>query len=288
MAILIAYLAAILAAPPLLAYDGPVHQRLTFIAAQHFNRCVTDTAVPRLTPLQVRYIAKANIAQAEPGFFRRVSRWNYYDREAQDERNLLWFIETRMHEHYNTMVGRLDTPENLGDHYSNLGRVVNYLQDVTSPAHVVPVFTNRWWRFSVGDKFDGFRVDEDAIEAAIGDACDAIRIDDGDFQTLLRASADSTIEAVQGPISGMPVSWEVFWELSDNEGSFGQYGAAGNSFGRQAEFRCTEDKRERCVLLEDDPLYVRFAVERHVRAVRATIAAMARTQHLATGAVIAR
>ena len=72
-------------------------------------------------------------------------------------------------------------------------------------------------------------------------------------------------------MSGMPTTWEAFWTLGA-PGEFGEYGDAGNNFGRPTRFNCGE--AERCVLLKDDPLYAAFALERHVAAVRATMAAM--------------
>lgn len=255
------------------AFDGSLHQQLTFIAAKQFNRCVAGSQVPRLTPLQVRYIAKANVGQAESNLFRRAVRWGYYDRKGQDEKSLLWFIQTRFHGHFNDTVNALDASDGLGDTYSNLGRIVNYLQDMTSPAHVVPVYTTRWWRLNVSDRFDGFPVDEDAVTSLIGDDCAPIAFGFDNYHALLAATADQTLHAVQTPIPGMPASWEVFWKLNA-PGSFGEYGDAGNNFGRPAEFACTEEKRARCVLLDEDPLYESFAVERHADAVRATVAAM--------------
>ena len=40
------------------AYEGPIHQQLSFIAARHYNNCVERDEV-RLSALQARYMAKA-------------------------------------------------------------------------------------------------------------------------------------------------------------------------------------------------------------------------------------
>lgn len=267
------------AAAPVGAYEGSLHQELTFIAAKHFNSCAGDASLPRLTPLQVRYIAKANVRQTEANIFRRMTRWNYYDREEQRPRSMLWFIQTRMHQHFNRLVAELGAAEALADRYSGLGRVVNYVQDMTSPAHVVPVFTARWWRWDISDRFDRYPVDADAVSVAVGDDCADLEAAPGDWDDLLSATADRTLSAVRGQIPGLPVSWQVFWRIGD-PGGFGGYGGAGNNFGRPAEFDCGGRTRaERCVLLERDPLYEGFAADRHVDAVRATITAMWMLQH---------
>ena len=73
-------------------------------------------------------------------------------------------------------------------------------------------------------------------------------------------------------IAGYPVSWEAFWSFGEQSGDFGEYGIAGNQFGKRSSFRCADD--ERCLLLEDDPLYQEFALQRHVEAVQATMKAL--------------
>jgi hypothetical protein len=70
----------------------------------------------------------------------------------------------------------------------------------------------------------------------------------------------------------LPVSWQVFWKPASKAGDFGEYGPAGNNFGRKTSFRCGAAKP--CLLLDDDPLYEEFALQRHADAVRATMQAM--------------
>lgn len=254
------------------AYDGPLHQRLTFLAAKHFNRCVADSAIPMLTALQVRYMARSNVGLAETNFFVRMFRWGYYDREDQSERSLLWLVDTRFHEHFNEILERLDKAEEPVRIYQDLGRILGYLQTVTSPAHTVPVYTARFWRLSFADRFDSYPVDEQALATALGDDCSFLERWYDSYTDILRVVAEDTLAAVSQPISGMPVSWEAFWELGDDADDFGEYGPAGNTFGRSTSFRC--GNRQRCILLDDDPLYAEFALQRHLQAVRGSLAAM--------------
>ena len=248
------------------AYEGRAHQQLTFIAAMQFNRCVSDLDVPRLTALQVRYVARA-----EWRFSRKVARWPYYDGRDAGRNRLLWFIQTRLHEHFDAAVGKLAVADDLSSKYANLGVIVNLIQDMTSPAHVVPVFTTRWWRFSFADRYNTYDIDERAVEEAIGDYCMPLEGVDETFAEVLHGTAENTRAAVRAPMLGMPATWEAMWEFGE-PGEFGEYGAAGNNFGRPTRFDCGQD--ERCVLLKDDPLYAAFALERHLVAVRATMAAM--------------
>ena len=254
-----------------LAYDGRIHQDLTFLAAKHFNRCAADTEIPPLTPLQIRYLAKTNVGLADRNAFARMFNWRYYDRGAEAEHSVMWAIDTRFHEHFNEILARIETADSMGRLYSEVGRIINYVQLVSSPPHTVPVFTSRFWRFSFSDRFDGYPVDVEAVAQALGDDCSFLAAEE-DYAGVLRSAAVDTIEAVRSPIAGMPATWEAFWELAEDPEKFGEYGPAGNSFGRKTEFRCGQPQR--CVLLRDDPLYADFAAQRHAAAVKGTLSAM--------------
>lgn len=268
------------------AYDGDNHQQLTFIAAKHFNHCAEMVGADRYTPLQVRYVTKANAREADGGFWRKLIRWDYYDRKSQSDRNFLWLFETRLHGHYRVLLERLRSNKNPSTQYSNLGRVISHIQDMSTPSHAVPVFAGRWWRFSTADRFEDYPVENELLVSAIENDCSAVSqvLSGGsefDFETLLTITAQNTIKAVQEGVPGMPISWEAFWQLDQNPGSFGEYGIAGNNFGRQTEFDCGVVDGEVCVLLPNDPLYLDFAFQRHLDAVRSTVLAMALLQNAA-------
>lgn len=259
-------------AGPAGAYDGKVHQFLTFLAAKQFNRCVEDTDLPPLTPLQVRYIARANASLVDRSIFARMFNWRYYDPADQTASSVLWLVNTRFHGHFDELAARLETEQDPVDAYQDLGRLVSYVQMVTAPARAVPVYGARFWRLSFSDRFDGYPVDEEALTALVEGDCGFLEDTPMSYVEVLSATADRTLAAVHGSIDGMPAKWTVFWKPSKDPGSFGDYGRAGNSFGRRTEFRCGSD--ERCVLLQDDPLYREFALARHLDAIRGTQAAM--------------
>ena len=267
-----AFIACALLSDNSAAYDPPLHQEFTFIAAKQLNRCLEGSPLPRLTPLQVRYIARSDVAQAQ-GSWAGQFRWGYYDRSAQSQKKLLWLVDTRLHDHFRQLAGDMSSAREMSDRYSDLGYVVNYLQNMTSPAHVVPVYFTRWWRFSLSDRFDGYPIDAEALERALNatDCATLLESPDLPVDEVLRDTASATLRAVQGRIDSLPVTWQAFWKLADDPEQFGEYGRAGNNFGRRAEFRCGEEK---CVLLDNDPLYDAFALERHVEAVNATMRAM--------------
>ena len=257
---------------PLSAYQASSHQQLTFSAARHLNACAQQLGIAALTPLQVRYIAKANIKQASPGFFKSLVRWNYYEREAQLERTVIGVVNTRMHDEFNDVIRAMTKQKDLSKKYAQLGRIISYIQDMTSPAHVVPIFYTRFWRFNISDRFNNYSIENEQFERLLPDMCAFVEeYASVDLFQLLVATADKTLEAVKAPVEGLPTSWQAFWELDAQAEDWGEYGVAGNNFGRKVDFRCGEQK---CILLNDDPLYREFAIQRHVQAVKSTLLAM--------------
>ena len=255
-------------------YEAQVHQRLTFYAAKAFNRCVEATEVAPLTPLQVRFIATSNMGLANSNALVRFFRWSYFDAADSGDRNLLWLINTRFSDHFDEVADDVHSTGDATERYRELGRVVSYVQLVSSPSRAVPVYSARFWRWSFGDRFDGYAVGEQALEAALGDDCSFLDEPPESYREVLFEVADDTLNAVRAPIRGLPTTWEAFWKPGDESGDFGEYGAAGNSFGREVEFPCSEEGEELCVLLEDDPLYLEFAVARQVAAIQGTARAM--------------
>ncbi len=268
---------AVVPAARVLAYEGGLHQQLTFIAARQFNRCAHETSVlQRLSALDTRYIVRANVAQSESNVFARMFRWNYYNRKDQTNRSSFGLIDTRFHDRFDQLTRRLgDAPDRAGE-LENLGRIVYFLQEVTSPARAVPVYTGRWWRGSTSDRFDRFGIDVAQVEHLVEDTCDVLLEANISFEDILTDAAEDTLEGVRSGILGFPVTWEVFWEFAEEADEFGEYGEAGNQFGERTEFDCGE--AQRCLLLEDDPLYSGFAMQRHAAAVFATMRAMALVQ----------
>ena len=270
------------AARPAHGYEPAIHQKLTFVAAKQLDRCVAGSEIPGLNALQVRIIAKANTRQADANLFVRMFRWNYYDPSGVGDRDILWVIDTRFHEHFDQVVRRIGSSVEANDRYRNLGRIVGYVQDVTSPPHAVPVYATRWWRFTLQDRFDRYPVDEDGVAGLVEGSCAYVMNPAADYHSVLESAARNTLAAVRSPVAGLPVTWEIFWKAHENPGRFGSYGPAGNNFGRGARFPCGQT--ERCVLLDDDPLYADFAMRRHAAAVVATMRAMMIAQRVGSEA----
>ena len=284
------------------AYEDELHQQLTFMSAKQLSRCMTtwqDTN-PSLGPqnndalsaLEMRYVVRANVASAKGNFFGRMFRWNYYDVTRDDSQRVLGMFATRFNTRFEEVTAQLRSAPGSRDRLEAFGELLSYLQDVSTPSRVVPVYTGRWWAFNMQDRFDRYPLDAARLESLGPTLCDEVaevgpslmREDSGaGLKALLTAGAASTLAAVNAEIPGMPAQWTAFWQPSaDNTGAdFGDYGSAGNNFGKRVEFRCatSADPNMRCLLLTSDPLYQEFAFTRHRDALRSTMLAMLLVQH---------
>lgn len=255
-----------------MAYPEAVHQEMTFLAARLVNQCLIAGGQVPLTALQVRHIARANVQMAGRNALVRMFRWNYHASVPGAGRTLWGLVDTRFEGHYQELADTFGTVGETPSRLRKLGRMVFYLQRMSTPHRVVPVFSERFWRFSFSDRFDAWPIDHEQLAQSAAGGCDSLLTDHPSPAALLSSVVADTVEAVRSPISGLPVSWEVFWQLPEQTGAFGTYGVAGNRFGDETEFECGGS--ERCVLLRLDPLYRDFALARHTTAIRATMQAL--------------
>lgn len=272
-------------------YDSRLHQDLTFIAAKELSLCQSrddEVSQGRLTALDTRYIVRANVAEAASNLFTRMFRWNYYAPGDEPPKAAWGLIDTRFKNHVEQLIDSLRNNEQREERLKTFGRLLTYIQDVTSPAHVVPVFTTRWWRLSFYDRFDRYKIDANRLADDDHDYCGRVQAviaaqakatDAGAVAGLLSATAELTMRAVRAPIDGFPARWSAYWQFAEREGDFGEYGPAGNTFGERTRFRCGEGTQ--CLLLRNDPLYRDFAHSRHRDAVAATMEAMILLQNMA-------
>jgi hypothetical protein len=293
-------IAALLASSPTQAYQPELHQQLTFLSAKQVSRCLpywqeadASMAINPLSTLDMRYVVRANAARAKGSFFGRMFRWNYLDISQNDSDAVWGMFDTRFNSRFHDLTDQLVVESQQRQRLEALGSLLSHIQDVSTPSRVVPVYTGRWWSFSLQDRFDRYPVDVQRLEAAGQSLCQSVLVQVQDIagadvgealSQLLFYSARQTIIAVSSEINGMPAEWTAFWQPASNDGSgnaFGEYGVAGNNFGDRVEFRCGDTGQEalRCILLEDDPLYQDFAFARHLSAVEATMVAMLIVQY---------
>ena len=135
------------------------------VIAKQLNRC------PRFLDAATHAVAGRYIAKACGTGTRRCAgqfRWGY-DRAAQGQRTL--WVSTRACTTTSSNSAEMSSAREMNDH-SDLGYITNYLQNMTSPAHVVPVYFTRWWRWPFVSRLS----DRQAMEKAMSIGAGAARI----------------------------------------------------------------------------------------------------------------
>lgn len=153
--------------------------------------------------------------------------------------------------------------------YAHLGHAIHHLQDMTVPAHVVPV--EHWLH-------DGFEVYSFNGNISSGLSCDDLKNArvEPDLNSLLVSVAKKTLSQVAALNvkilrNGEPeiVSGTSFWQPSTNN-DFGHYGVLGNHFG-QSSFSANG---ARYVVPRAQAVYSNFKQQQMKAAVRASVLAL--------------
>jgi hypothetical protein len=162
---------------------------------------------------------------------------------------------------------------NGANEIAQLGHAIHHFQDVSVPAHVVPVNHSFW------DGFENYAVTGDI---ASGWTCQQIASAAADdLDDILRQTAEATLTAVSsarvevavvGTKTAMQLGGVDFWaEAKDN--GFGTYGSLGNHFGE------TEFTEGAYTFRVADDFYREFKRGQMKLAVRATLRGLAWALH---------
>jgi len=235
-----------------LAYDPPIHGILTHLTVVHHNRCVS-VQIPACVE---QLLVDAN--EGEDGWTaRRALNWHFHARDENDAPVHLRYPWLPGRKTFDRVIGWINEDLAQGpsaqDHVRLVGRALHYVQDVTVPAHVVPVRHG----FIFGkDGFDGYAVAENVSQSDV--QCPG---------EVAAFSLDEHIDAVaKATRDEARKDWASFWNREKpDEWGWGAYGDCGNTFGQDgaASGKCAEKDRKQ------------FAGRRHAAAINAGMALLA-------------
>lgn len=240
------------------AYAKKSHPVLTGLGVALYNQCAPELG---LLPLNVTTGRQIEIGSGREDRWWEISRlrnYHFYDRrhERGDSigRGLLGL------KHMHRRFRKLTAEALLADGAVRLGRIIHHLQDVTVPAHVVPVFHGGPLR---GDPIDGMVIDSARIVPP--DSC--ADIDLGvDFRAMLDSTAELTLARLEVGIPGTSLQWHRFWENPSPGKSFGRY--VRPKFGDSLRDVCEDS----CEVSKET--YAEFVGVGHTHAVHVTAAAI--------------
>lgn len=263
------------------AYLPVIHETLTRIAGERFNECAVRKGHEPLKCESIGNIVKGVRYEDDQFILKRLLTWHFYDRSPKKRESIIC-KRTRLHARFDELSKRVNRSAPSKEAYSELGKLIHYLQDVTVPAHAIPIFHPTpilKWPFTKNDSFDEFAVQKSDSTDIANEECDNL-LEGGigkSYNELLSATAQSTLNSISEPIGDTSETWSVFWQLSE-PGSFGCYGPEGNNFGKAIPLDC---EGEACNLEEGDPIYVEYAKARHLEAIDVTIRAILNYQQRA-------
>jgi hypothetical protein len=215
------------------AYSPAAHRLIVLASAEEYNFCldVIKSEKPRMLKSEVNKIALFNkLEDINP--FNRLKHWHFFS--PNKDLGPVASLKGR----YVDVEGKLPK-RNL---YKVLGPLTHYVQDVTNPAHVAPVY------HGLGDGLDFYDYKNHWPNFITKDECLAIAARAAahkgpDSFALIQRLAEETLAKMQEKVMVLSsthqgfYSWEeAFWSTkfgpTSKQAGFGEYGFLGNDFGK--------------------------------------------------------
>jgi hypothetical protein len=201
------------------AFKAKVHFEFTLAAfAQYVRLCETGIPRHRLAALGER-LATGTQAEDDTELFSRITNWHFYGRGSIADR---WWPHITLHNVYGQRVAKLqelmafkpdpaDRDRHFEELYTQAGRVLHYVEDMSVPAHVIPIY-------HISDAFDSFRPAnprqlEQALSAeTCAEVAKEVRADD--LKDLITNTAERTLISIGQRAAAAPQaneSWSKYW-----------------------------------------------------------------------------
>ena len=205
-------LAVLLWASSALSYRLHEHKIVTRCAVSVFNACQTKMV---FSALDTQSLVQGNLSED----YNLLAKWlrssHYYNPERRVSKLLR-----------NDALSRVRYLEKQPSSLRKLGKIIHFVQDVTSPPHVIPVAHN------LSDGFEKFQVREKDLIRSKYTCPTEIRspgvvLKHTALQTLTRLNEEAK---AQRDDQSYRFSWAMFWTKRTGS-NFGSYGFWGNAFG---------------------------------------------------------
>lgn len=279
------------------AYEPQFHRQLSQEAVRQYNSCVPgDKFLSKNSADFVKFSRLEDNVLHNP---KRSREWHFFNINSDlglSEEGARISLNTRFNELRQILDGILENPvlEKFERNrlYKILGRMSHYVQDVSVPANVIPIYH----RAGKQDKFEAFPVDIKSQQEYFDRNKDAICVEVktapvDDLYPLLESISRRTLMAAEQETfvllsekTRQQVPWSLYWTehkecRSRTKANFKDYGLFGNRFGEEKVVdRCDPDdgpspflaycKSGSCKV--DKASFKEFAARRHLAAIVAT------------------
>lgn len=242
----------------LYAFDGSVHNQITLAAVKVFNDCLKFD--PELKPIHEiddklsKLVANKN--KNEDGtlftYQIRFGNWHFYNtNNTLDDGWPRHFFDEIFDKKITYLNQALLSGRPVDDLYVKAGSVMHYVQDVSSPPHVAPVYHWKFLGMGIKEPFDVYKLNESLYKNELSvtqDQCKELLAWNGDFkEEILKVDAKATLAVLDQEIPGQndtankPHKWSSFWRPASSsepacnnkkpKDGFGTYGQFCNNFG---------------------------------------------------------
>lgn len=251
---------------PCFAFGPETHEEFAKNAALIYQKC-TGHAIP---DKYISAFADGAKKEDDPGLTRALN-WHFYNNGKKIGHYWKYGLYCDGSSEQ-IFKARLDKLESLlaqkkypFEIYTVAGRVAHYIQDVSSPPHVEPIF------HVVNDNFDNYKRTA-RLNIEVAQICREVKEITGPPE-LLEQAAQNTLKAIESPVmfdNGKTFggeTWKKFWDGPEDKDlpGFKTYGEYGNVFGMVPPCHS-----EACGAYNSE-VYDKFYNERYLRAVTDTV-----------------
>lgn len=243
------------------SFDGSVHEQITYASIAVFNECLElEPEFKAIYEIQSKELqeAMATKNKNEDGtlftYHIRFGNWHFYN--TNDVSDSGWpnhFMGKIFAKIIKKFDKALSAGKPLEDLYVKASSVMHYIQDVSSPPHVVPVYHWKILGMGVVEPFDGFELNEkdrmtyrNKLDVTPGQ-CRVLMAGDSNLKNILANDALETLAVidkkipVENSLGEQSYKWSSFWRLAGSDEpacddkkpkpGFGTYGQFCNKYG---------------------------------------------------------
>jgi hypothetical protein len=220
-----------------LIYSKQNHAIITQFAIKFLNKKYGSNFI---TEIEAKQIIKGNLSEDHFGKKWLIRLWNqHFYNPLKSKSN--WKRSKSIDVRFERIAKRLFRKKNSKKFNYLIGEIIHHIQDVTNPAHVVPVYHGG----SIKDQFDeqdiskyGFLIDEISIDTSY-------LYNQPYLLSVLKPTAIKTLKSIEqrfdikvkrnNTVSKKSIDWNYFWE-EDNNQWFGRYGKLGSPNNKKTKF----------------------------------------------------
>lgn len=212
----IAVIALLLLAPVAHALDAKKHAIYTQRAYELYRSHCQPGAPKSLG----KKLAQGSRDEDEKDLIERGTNWHFYNRDQQIPTRVSLPINRVLDRVFDYRISAMQaafTQPSVSDEdrYYLAGRVLHYIQDMSVPAHVVPIYHMKFLFIDDSDKLDAYTLsdnDMDRVDQSLRVSCR--EMPQMKPRVLLESSAGVTLDAIQKPVPVRAID-EVLVPLRD-------------------------------------------------------------------------